>query len=421
MSMEPYRYALSLTSQFPFCGLPLRLDAYSRCQFNCLYCFASARGGQRGDRRVAPVDVAAISRRLERAVTEPPRSVLDEFLAHRQPIHLGGMSDPLSPIEEACGATRQILNVLADSHYPTVLSTKSDLLLRDEYLATLKRGKFVVQLSIMTLDDALSAIVDMGAPNSSSRLKVLELLRSEGIPTDCRIQPLVPGREGDAREVIEACAQRGVRHVSVEHLKLPIERKWWGTRRMSTALGVDVPAYFAAHQAERVGREWILGAESRRERILDLRDFARSLGLTFGAADNDLLLLSDGQCCCSGVDLVANFGTFFRFTYTEAVRRGAASNRITPACLDGVWCPRKSVGEFINSRSRLTKQAGKGAGIDRYIWNNWNGRPNGFSPRSLHGIEDSGERDRDGFVVYHLSEEMRSLLSYSPSRLSIGI
>lgn len=36
-----YGSPISLTSQFYFCGVPLRLDTYSGCSHNCLYCFAN--------------------------------------------------------------------------------------------------------------------------------------------------------------------------------------------------------------------------------------------------------------------------------------------------------------------------------------------------------------------------------------------
>jgi DNA repair photolyase len=40
-----YSTPLSLTSQFPFCGLPLRLDTYLGCTFGCIYCSSKDRGG----------------------------------------------------------------------------------------------------------------------------------------------------------------------------------------------------------------------------------------------------------------------------------------------------------------------------------------------------------------------------------------
>jgi DNA repair photolyase len=38
---EYYSSPLSLTSQFYFCPVPLRLDTYSGCSHGCIYCFAN--------------------------------------------------------------------------------------------------------------------------------------------------------------------------------------------------------------------------------------------------------------------------------------------------------------------------------------------------------------------------------------------
>lgn len=34
---------LSVSSKFAICGLPIRLDTYKNCSFNCDYCFANNR------------------------------------------------------------------------------------------------------------------------------------------------------------------------------------------------------------------------------------------------------------------------------------------------------------------------------------------------------------------------------------------
>lgn len=34
---------LNISSKFAICGLPLRVDTYKTCSFNCAYCFANNR------------------------------------------------------------------------------------------------------------------------------------------------------------------------------------------------------------------------------------------------------------------------------------------------------------------------------------------------------------------------------------------
>ena len=167
---ETYEYALAVTSQFPFCSIPLRLDSYSRCQFACRYCFASARAGASPTGRIKAAKPEAFARRLARlAKGGEPRSVLDEMLAARIPIHFGGLSDPLMPMERQAEVTLALLKVLREHSYPTVISTKSTLCASPRYLDVLEGGRFVVQISLPTLSDNLSQRVDSGVPRVASR------------------------------------------------------------------------------------------------------------------------------------------------------------------------------------------------------------------------------------------------------------
>lgn len=405
-----YEYGLGLTSQFYFCGLPLRLDTYSRCAFQCAYCFAHGRGGAHRDDipKVYPVD--RLRKRFERLQAGRQVGVVDELLQHGQPIHFGGMSDPFSSIERKHRASLDVLNVLADVRHPTVISTKSDMLVQDAYLETLSRGRFLVQVSLSSMDEKLIANVDRGTPGPNRIIDMLKTLKSCGIPTACRIQPLLPGHEDHAKDVIEASASVGVKHVAVEHLKLGVEKMWRGTGSLALSLGVDLNGYFKTAGARRVGREWVLPPSARIETTIEMRDMVHSFGMTFGAADTDFLLLSDGGCCCSGSDLTAGFENYFRCTYVEAARIGSRTGSIQLGNISDVWAPSGSIAECVNSNSRLPAEQGKGAGIRRYLEKNWNGSSNGPSPQGLYGIDYAGEVDHSGNKIYRVSKQLRQLL-----------
>jgi hypothetical protein len=316
------------------------------------------------------------------------------------------MSDPFMEPEEQHGVTLDVLRVLASYRHPTVISTKGTLYAREDYLATIASGRFVIQASISSLDEQLLARVDLDTPSPADRLEALRKASEVGIPTSCRIQPVLPGRESDVFDVIAAACDVGVRQVSVEHLKVPIEHSWPGTDHLSRALGVDLRADFAAQGATRVGREWMLPLVQRIDRILEYRHAANRVGLKFGAADTDLLLLSDGSCCCSGADLIAGFDRFHRYTYTEAARRGIEENEICLTSIAMDQPPGESIGQFVNSRSRLPG----GAGVEAYIRANWNGRHNGPSPAALAGISATERRDQNGDLVYAFEPWMLALI-----------
>lgn len=404
-----YRYGLGLTSQFYFCGLPLRLDAYSKCAFRCSYCFAHARGGAHRDVDASVYSHSRLARRFDRISAGRGNGALDEMLGKGQPIHFGGMSDPFSALERRYGASLALMKILAKHRHPTVISTKSDMLAEDDYLRVLKQGRFIVQVSLSSTDAALIDRVDRGAPGPARLLNMLRILKDEGIPTSCRIQPLLPTLEGHARDVIAACADAGVGHIAVEHLKLGIEKGWPGSKELAGVLKVDLFDYFERRGAQRIGREWVLGVESRVETVLNLRAAVRRQGMTFGAADTDLLLLSDGGCCCSGADLVPGFENYFRFNFLEAARQGLSSGRVTLGGLANQWVPMSTIAEHVNSHSRLPVANGVGAPIRDYIAKAWNGAPNGPQPTGLRGVLDRGEVDQEGFKVYEISDEWRGL------------
>lgn len=416
-----YEYALAITSQFYFCSLPIRLDTYSRCTFGCLYCFASARGGQRNG-KFAVIDEGQFARRLERVLGSGlVKSALDEFLRERTPLHIGGMTDPLSSLEARTGTTLRLLQILSKYQYPAILSTKSDLFATNPYLDAMSAGPFVLQCSISSLDDDLLASVDCGTPGPTRILAAAAKAIDRGVPVAFRIQPLLPGREDDAYQIIEAAAAAGVFHVGVEHLKLPLESQWSGTQLLSDRLGIDLVDYYREKGATRVGREWILPHAFRLPRMLELRDVVHQGDMSFGAADTDLLPIGDGGCCCSGVDLLDDWdGYHFTHNYAEAIRRADDQGIVTYGSIEDEWIPSGSIARWVNSNSRLRSNpvTGGGAPMRDYIVRNWAGSPNGPAPGGFVGVTRTDELDDKGRPVYQVAPEILGHIQRARRRLS---
>lgn len=407
-SADPYRNPISLTSQFYFCGLPLRLDTYANCQFACHYCFAATRGGSRSSRGIRPADGHVVVRRLQR-LRHSGGTLLGEMVGARQAIHFGGMSDPLPPAERKFGVTLEVLRDLAIDDYPVVLSTKSSLAADDAYLSVLARPNALVQMSFSVADDNMSVAIDKGAPSTSQRLATLARLADAGAKTSARLQPVLPGQERETLQLLQRLAQVGVTHVGVEYLKVPLER-WKGEAAVSAITGLQITDHYRSVGSIRIGREWVLPVDRRLGFTLEARRLAHHLGMTFGAADTDLLPLGDGAACCSGADLLLPHASTFEYNYLGAVARADAQGRITLSSLSDVWRPTSSASSMINSRSRIPAEAGKGQPVEAYIRRNWNGRQNGCAPDMFYGIHATTARETDGSVVYQISDELRSLM-----------
>jgi DNA repair photolyase len=348
-------------------------------------------------------DPKKLERRLRLLGDRPPQSALDELLARRVPIHLGGMSDPFSPIERKSETTLGLLRILREYEYPTLISTKGTMAAESPYSEILVAPNFVVQYSVTCGNDERSLALDFGAPATSERFKAIERLSSAGAKTAIRNQPLLPNQEDDAEGIVKRAASAGAKHISVEHLKLPIELDWRNKAALDRAAGMDLQRFYAAKGALRMGREWVLPVLDRIELTLELKAIANSRGLTFGAADTDLLHFSDGNVCCSGADLFG-LGEGFGFNYLRAVKSGIADDRISVGSLRHQWRPERSILEFVNSNSRL--HDGR---VEEFIRYRWNGVSNGPSPLMFYGVKDSGKLDRRGFKIYSVDDRVREL------------
>ncbi len=313
------------------------------------------------------------------------------------------------PMEGERRVTLELLKILADHRYPTILSTKGLLVASPEYLSLLAAPNFAVQISVTTLDDCLAQRIDAGAPSTSARLDALTRLSEAGVKTAIRHQPMVPTRTHEASELIDRCSVAGAMHYAVEHLKLPVEQDWQHRRSLSEASGFDLGTYYREHGAMRVGREWILPSAERLEAVLQLKHVANSRGLSFGAADNDLLHLSDGAVCCSGADLLG-LGQGLQFNFLSAVRSGFTGGDITFERLREAWRPSRPISEYVNSRSRQRNES-----FDSFIAARWNGVANGPSPASFFGVVETGQKDAFGMKVYRLSDAVRGLAAGTTS------
>src|SRR5882762_9368952 len=86
-----YITPLGLTSQFSFCGLPLRLDTYAGCAISCSYCFARLRGGNAQTNKIRYADPDSVITRFQNAFSKPEvaTGVVAELVRNKTPLHFG--------------------------------------------------------------------------------------------------------------------------------------------------------------------------------------------------------------------------------------------------------------------------------------------------------------------------------------------
>ena len=394
---QPYQYALAPTSQFYFCGVPLRLDTSPKCSLNCLYCFAMARGGRRTSKCMR-ANPDWLGRKLElifeRGIVP---DLAAEMLLRRVPIHFGGLSDPFSD-EDSTRRSREMLRYIARYGCPVVLSTKNtEELLREETLSLLKAvGPISIQISIATIGGVFSACAESAAPSPEVRVAAIAALSREGIHCTCRIQPLlVPEIRHVVSKLIPAIADAGCSHVIVEFLKLPVERNVALLRGFQRAVGWDASAYYKAHGAQLVGREWLLPPSLKWHLLQPVIEAIHNNGMTYGAGDYGLHHLGDTRCCC-GVDGLRGFGNWFKGSIANllTVRRGQCLSLSRSV---GIWFPKMSLRRIMNSTCRLD---GQDQNMKQYIEKKWNSPGTTNAPDAYLGVKWNGHRDEHGHCLY---------------------
>lgn len=205
---------LSLIREFdpwrnPLCTCPRKyvVHPYTGCSHFCLYCYATSYIGRR------------------------PSSPKEGFInrlrseAHRIPlfdkiVELSTSSDPYPPIERELQLTRRVLEVLVAYGPRILITTKSDIVLRDADI--LSRAKSAVMFTITTLDDNIARALEPGAPAPRDRLRAIRELVSRGIPVGVRIDPVIPfitDDEAGLAELVGAVAEAGALHITTSTYK----------------------------------------------------------------------------------------------------------------------------------------------------------------------------------------------------------
>jgi DNA repair photolyase len=180
--------------------------------------------------------------------------------------------------------------------------TKSDLVCRDSDLLADMRA--TVSVTITTLQDDISRILEPGAPLPQRRLQTIEHMRRLKIPVSARIDPVIPGiNESELEDLVIAACSFGAQHIISSSYKARPE----SLRRLATLFPsqtLRLKALFK--EGSRVGRSIYLSFEEREKLMWKVEEAARRRGITFSTCREGMLSKEVPSCDGShliGVDL----------------------------------------------------------------------------------------------------------------------
>lgn len=393
-----YKHYIGITSQISFCQIPLRLDVFNQCSFSCSYCFAKARGGHRGDRTIQIARAQNLEERFRRIQDGLISSAVDEFLSRRIPIQLGGMTDPFSSFEQNSGAARELLRVLAKYEYPTLISTKSAILTDPTYANLLAAGNFLVRFSISVIRDADRANIEKGTPSPAKLFRTIEALSERGIKCAVRLQPVIPGHEQYAFDLIRKAKEAGAKHITLEYLKLPTDNLKSPICTLTSRNGERLLDLYRRCGATQQGRELVLPRESKVSFLSETSKFARENGLSVGFGDNEFLPYSDGRSCCSGADLYLANINLFESNPASLIRRKKKNESIAFEEYLSRWIPSSNINTYLNSHVRAVSKDGEPTWMS-YLKLHWRVGAI-YAPDFFHGVEFAGSHDGSGMPIF---------------------
>lgn len=207
------------------------INAYRGCEHGCSYCFARPSHAFLG--HSAGIEFERDIYVKTNAV-EALRSELSAKNYRVKAIAMGTNTDPYQPAERKHKLTRGILEVLLETRHPTMITTKSALIIRDLDLLTelAKLGLVKVGISMTSMDHKLSRKMEPRASSPARRLEAIRLLSEAGVPVAVLASPMIPAiNDMELERILDAAAAQGARSAAMILLRLPGEvrdvfREW---------------------------------------------------------------------------------------------------------------------------------------------------------------------------------------------------
>ncbi|MHC1682256.1 MAG: radical SAM protein [Clostridiaceae bacterium] len=164
------------------------LNIYRGCQHGCKYCYAIYSHHYLGSNTFFN-DIYAKTNIIE---------ILEKQLRQsswkREVINIGGVTDSYQPAEKHFQFMPEVLKLLIKYKTPAIISTKSDLILRDyDLIDQLSKITYInVASTITTMDESLRKLIEPGAVESHKRFEMLKEFRKSNASVGLHVMPIIP-------------------------------------------------------------------------------------------------------------------------------------------------------------------------------------------------------------------------------------
>jgi DNA repair photolyase len=205
----------------PDVGFNFSVNPYRGCAHGCSYCYARPTHEYLGMS-------AGIDFETKVLVKLDAAKLLREFLGRPkwvpEPIAFSGVTDCYQPAERHFRLTRACLEVCLEARQPVNIITKNALVIRDiDLLGEMAALNLVrVSLSVTSLRQELTRIMEPRTSAPQARLAVIKRLNDAGVPTFVMVAPTIPGlTDSELPEILRAASEAGAQGAAYVLLRRP--------------------------------------------------------------------------------------------------------------------------------------------------------------------------------------------------------
>lgn len=276
--------ALNVSSKFAICGLPIRVDSYKTCSFQCAYCFANNRKIMEFDKsNIQIANLKSVENRLDNIFNKyilKTGNFLDKLIRDGITWHCGGMSDPFQPVENDLHITEKLIKITNKYNIHILFSTKSDTV----YYADIQPDLHTFQLSVSNVYDRRD--IEPNIPSITERKEFFRLLKQEGFRVGIRIQPFIP--DISTLEIVKEF--EGADNFTLEGIKLVPQNKEHKEYLLET-LKLKKEDFTQMGLLN-------LKPDIRLKLYKPFIEYFEASSIPYSIADNDLHYLGTNKCCC---------------------------------------------------------------------------------------------------------------------------
>ena len=164
------------------------LNIYRGCSHGCQYCYALSSHDY--------LNATDFSHEIyvKTNIVEALEKQLRSSQWKREIVNIGGVTDSYQPAEAKYRLMPEILKLLIKYKTPAIISTKSDLVLRDyDLIDALSRITYInIAATVTTMDESKHKKIEPGAATSQSRFDTIKGFRKTNASVGHHLMPIIP-------------------------------------------------------------------------------------------------------------------------------------------------------------------------------------------------------------------------------------